>query len=157
MVSGFGKRKEGTRNLTHQTDQRRWYLTSRNSSIASKGFNPKPTIYTYISSWIFPPQKGQAFPFSKGFSPDTCWVSWEKVWIYLFICRCFTLGNGWGVGHLCPPPQVGQESLFQNPLLISGYVLVSGWPMAFNPLQYAFLGKIEIKRCWPILAPITMY
>jgi hypothetical protein len=71
----------------------------------------------------------------------------------LFIGRCFTLGNGWGVGHLCPLPRVDRGSLFQNALLLSGYLLASETPLAFNPLQYVFSQENRNKEVLPNSSP----
>ncbi len=54
---------------------------------------------------------------------------------------------------MCPPPQVGQGSLFQNALLLSGYVLASGLPISFNPLQYVFSWKNRNKEELPNSSP----
>ncbi len=75
------------------------------------------------------------------------------LFILFYFCRCFTLGNGWGVGHSCPPPQVRHGSLFQDALLLSGYLLASGLPMAFNQLQYVFSWKNRNKELLPNSSP----
>jgi hypothetical protein len=75
QVLGRGRKGQGTSHIKP---------TRRNSSISSKGFNPKPTIYIYQVEF-FLPKRGRHFLFAKNFPLIPAEYHGKKYgFIYLF-------------------------------------------------------------------------